>query len=151
MEATLIQKGWWASKSTGSKIGIVALAAAAIAGISYGIYRLVTPKEDAGWTNPALETDAEKEEAVLAEHKAETKEVISDASTLPNKGVDCSQIYGNYDKDYDYVKCAGIWYAKSKANAISASAKGKFKDWSSLEKAPVATDRLNRRYPDTKK
>lgn len=71
-----------------------------------------------------------------------------DKSTLPNGGKGCGVVKTTFDKDFDYVKCDGVWYTKSKPNAVSAYAKGLYKDWKSLAANKVATDRLNNRYPN---
>lgn len=66
---------------------------------------------------------------------------------LPNNGVGCSPLRTNYDMDFNYVKCKGIWYTKLKINP-----RGKYdsrlNEWKSLEGNKVAIDRLNIKYPN---
>lgn len=117
------------------------------------IYLLTRKKQEStNYTNTNNNSSSENtDEAsqIVSESINESYEQKTDVidATLPNGGVDCSDVKSKFDRDYDYVKCKGIWYTKSKTNPASKFAKDRYKDWTSLESNPVATERLNRRYP----
>lgn len=67
---------------------------------------------------------------------------------LPNDGVSCGTIKTGHDGNYDYVRCANIWYTRSKDNPASASVKGTIPNWRSLASNQVATGILNTAYPN---
>lgn len=143
METTtaIATTGFWASKSKGEKWGIGIGVALSLVAVGYAVYHFVFKEKDEPKkiTPPAT---ANVDVAVEAEQPhVETADL-----TLPNKGVGCSAIVNNYDRDYDYVKCGGVWYTKSKANPSSESAKGKFATWTSLSQNAVATKLLDTRY-----
>jgi hypothetical protein len=77
-----------------------------------------------------------------------TSTTVHDVKTLPNGGKDCGQVHTNYDRDFDYVKCSGVWYTKSKPNPATPSKKGAIPNWKSLSANKIATERLNSRYPN---
>lgn len=64
--------------------------------------------------------------------------------TLPNGGVGCGSVKADYDGNYYYVKCNGVWYTKTKPNVSVAT----ISSWLSLGNNPIATGRLNSRYPN---
>jgi hypothetical protein len=68
------------------------------------------------------------------------------AKDLPNSGKSCSMPRLQYDGNYDYVKCGGIWYTKSKPNPKTKTAK--IAAWKSLGANKIATQKLNSRYPN---
>ena len=70
-------------------------------------------------------------------------EPVMDRSTFPNGGKGCGEVKTTFDRDFDYVKCDGVWYTKSKP-----SAKIVYKEWKSLKGNVVANERLDRRYPN---
>lgn len=76
-----------------------------------------------------------------------TSTTYHDMKTLPNGGKDCGQVHTNFDRDFDYVKCGGVWYTKSKPNPATASKKGAIPAWKSLAANKIATQRLDARYP----
>lgn len=144
---------WWSSKSTTTK-GL--LIVGTLATISAIVYFSTRKKEDLSKNHLDLKKITEEANAGAStdiENKTtekdtqETKPQI-DKSTLPNGGVGCGDVKTTYDKDFDYVKCDGVWYTKSKPNAISPSARGLYKEWKSLAGNKIATDRLSRRYPN---
>jgi hypothetical protein len=51
----------------------------------------------------------------------------------------------DYDRDFDYIKCNGVWYTISKPNSSRGVVYG---DWLSLASNALATQRLNSRYPN---
>src|ERR1035437_4834534 len=52
------------------------------------------------------------------------------AKDLPNGGKSCAMPRLQYDGNYDYVKCGGVWYTKSKPNPKTKTAK--IAAWKSL-------------------
>lgn len=76
-----------------------------------------------------------------------TSTTYHDMKSLPNGGKDCGQVHTNFDRDFDYVKCGGVWYTKSKPNPATASKKGAIPNWKSLAANKIATQRLDARYP----
>lgn len=76
-----------------------------------------------------------------------TSTTYHDMKSLPNGGKDCGQVHTNFDRDFDYVKCGGVWYTKSKPNPATASKKGAIPAWKSLAGNKIATQRLDARYP----
>lgn len=144
---------WWASKSTTTK-GL--LIVGTLATISAIVYFSTRKKEDLSKNHLDLksltkiddeDTSKNKEEQVNNTSPNVSKPQV-DKSTLPNGGVGCGEVKFSFDRDFDYVKCDGIWYTKSKANAASPSAKDRFKEWTSLSGNKVASERLSRRYPN---
>lgn len=67
---------------------------------------------------------------------------------LPNNGVACGPIRDKYDGDYDYIKCGGIWYTRSKPNAITPGVAGSIPNWKSLQNNIAANMKLNLKYPN---
>ncbi len=123
-------------------------------------------KKDGGDTKTATSTTTETKDTV----KSETTEVVKDVKTttptstnvtkttttsttyhdmksLPNGGKDCGQVHTNFDRDFDYVKCGGAWFTKSKPNPATPSKKGAVPTWKSLAANKIATQRLDARYP----
>ncbi len=139
-----LKTGWWTSKTTGGKWAIGITAVGVIAGITALVMKY-TKKEEV----PTKKETEEKLRAAIenVKDKIEVQNLTLDIA-LPNKGEGCSVIQTNYDNDFDYVKCKNVWFTKSKANAKSPANRDKYKDWFSLESNAVATDRLNRRYPN---
>lgn len=144
---------WWASKSTTTK-GL--LIGGTLATISAIVYFSTRKKEDLSKNHLDLkaltkvddeDTSKNKEEQVNNAPSNVSKPQV-DKSTLPNGGVGCGDVKVSFDKDFDYVKCDGVWYTKSKINAVSPSAKGLYKEWKSLATNKIATERLSRRYPN---
>lgn len=137
-------KEWWINQSKGAKalyiIGGIGL-------IATGVYFATRKKEDDS-SKKTPTTDSKTQE--LSEQTSPNQDIqpVIDVTTLPNKGVGCGSVKMTYDRDFDYVKCDGIWYTKSKPNAASQFAKGLYKDWTSLKDNSVATERLERRYPN---
>lgn len=71
---------------------------------------------------------------------------VHDVKSLPNSGKDCGEVHTNFDRDFDYVKCAGAWWTKSKPNPATASKKGAVPNWKNLASNKIASERLNARY-----
>lgn len=148
--------GWFASKSTGVKVGLILAAVTVVGAIGYGVYHFAF-KDKA--IDPAKkdETKTTTDEKAIVDTKIPPTETHVEQPhlgtpdlTLPNKGVGCSSPVTTYDRDYDYVKCNGIWWTRSKAAPATPAAKGKYPNWVSLEKNEVATKLLNTRYPNIK-
>lgn len=156
-----IKTGWWANRSTTTKVLIIG---GAIAIISYGVYHFAFKKDD----DNGAESESSKKDTSSSsnEHTATTndstqshqstteKKEIPDSTdkvkstiALPNNGVGCSVLITNFDRDFDYIKCNGIWHIISKLNPATPATKGAFKEWNSLEGQKVSIERLNRRYP----
>lgn len=152
MTEQVTKLGWWASKSKGAKAGIIIFGTLVASAITFGIIHYSKKSDPANPNKPNPPSDSSKEETSIGEKTISIKDskphVETNALTLPNKGVGCSEVITTFDRDYDYVKCAGIWYTKSKQNPSSTDAKDRFKDWTSLEKNEVATRRLATRYPN---
>jgi LPXTG-motif cell wall-anchored protein len=139
----MTELNWWGKQPTTNKVLIVI---GAIALIGTVVYFSTRKKKD---STAKTETDESGEWKAPDEVSDET---VTDTTTpkpsdLPNGGVGCSSIKTMFDLDFDYIKCGGIWYTKSKSNPKSPYAKGLYKNWLSLSTNKVATDRLNRRYP----
>jgi outer membrane biosynthesis protein TonB len=81
------------------------------------------------------------EEATLVSNTKTEKTLV----TLKNTSR-CDKIKTNYDADFIYRKCDGVWYTKSKTHAYSKYARGFFKEWTSLADNPKANEKLNQRY-----
>lgn len=144
METTTViaPKGWWASKSTGAKWGIGITLALATLGIGYAVYHFAfKEKDEPKKITPPANVSEDQEAKEVAKPHTETSDL-----TLPNKGVGCSPVVTNYDRDYDYVKCGGVWYIKSKPNASTEAAKNSNPNWTSLSKNVVTTKLLDTRY-----
>lgn len=141
-------KLWWGGQSKTTK-GLYIFGAIATLGIiTYFATRDSSEKQDLKTKENSNSdipntNESNSEQQLLKEDESQ----IIDKDSLPNKGVNCGDVKTTYDKDFDYVKCDSIWYAKSKPNAVSVTAKGLYKDWNSLANNAIATDRLNRRYP----
>jgi len=75
-----------------------------------------------------------------------TSTTTHDIRSLPNSGKGCGQVHTNFDRDFDYVKCGGSWWTKSKPTPATPSKKGAIPEWKSLAANKIATERLNARY-----
>lgn len=64
-------------------------------------------------------------------------------SELPNNGVGCGDVKTNFDRQYDYVKCNGDWYAISKDRT-----NGKLPAWTSLTGKPNAISLLDNKFKE---
>jgi hypothetical protein len=95
--------------------------------------------------------DSAKESLIIKKPNSSSSSHITKptpySGSLPNGGVGCGDVKVSFDRDFDYVKCNGEWFVKSKAHPFTAAAKGKHPDWFSLKANKVSTERLNRRYP----
>lgn len=76
-----------------------------------------------------------------------TNSIVPTPPTIANTTSGCKSIRTKHDADFDYKKCNGIWFTRSKSNTYSKYAKGFFKEWVSLADVPLAIEKLNKRYP----
>ncbi len=89
------------------------------------------------------ETNTIKTETAITINTTKTNE-----PTAVSSSDGCDDIKTNHDADFDYKKCNSIWFTKSKPNPLSAYAKEKAKDWTSLSGNTIANERLDKRYPN---
>jgi len=153
-------KKWWGGQSKTAKTLYIVGTLAVIAGVVYFATR--KKGKDTSNKNDGGVTDIPKEEGIKTPEASSSKttsstgtpekkpqqNTFSDKSSLPNGGVGCGDVKTTYDRDFDYVKCNGVWFTKSKPNAASPYARGLYKEWKSLATNQVASERLNRRYPN---
>lgn len=170
---TFKKAGWWSSRSNVTKGLIITGAIVIIAG---GAYLLLRDKKDDSTkvnnsndedNNNSVEDNEKSEsntelsstdknelenEQQAEENKSsvdstqEQQGIVYDASTLPNGGVDCATPRLNYDGNYDYVKCKGIWYVKSKQKSKTPSVN--VPNWAGLKPESLRASRLESRYPN---
>lgn len=145
---TAVKTGWWARQSTTVKVLVI------IGGIgvltsplwAQPLYRKLTGAPKKG-SDPHQKTE---NSSVSGNNQPKTQEAIEHIPTsLPNNGEGCSEVYQLFDRNNDFVKCAGIWYIKTKPNPANEKMAGKFPQWTSLANNEVLTARLNERYPQT--
>lgn len=126
-------------RTTGGKIGIVVGALALVTGVVLLVKHFTKKPTEEDKKLPPDETKTD-----TTTKPAETKtEVTPNEKTnpdLPNNGVGCSAVRTAFDRVYNYVKCAGVWYTISKD-------KIKIPKWKSLADNKTATDLLNNKYP----
>ncbi len=145
MEQTPIKLGWWASKSTGTKWFLAITGIAIIVGGGYLISTQFRRQEEPEKEKVNVPDESKDNSTVVPEEKKEEKK--TELYTLPNKGIGCSDIIDNFDSNFSYVKCNGIWWTKSKENPSNVETKGKYPEWTSLETNEVQSKLLNTRYP----
>lgn len=121
-------------KTTGGKIGIFLGVTALITGIVLAVKHFTN--SDPEKKSEEVENDL-KEKVESSAKEIDKKEEVP----LPNGGVGCGPLRKNFDRVYDYVKCAGIWYTISKDRV-------KIPEWKSLSNNKTATDLLNNKYPN---
>lgn len=94
------------------------------------------------------DSENQSEQSQSSENNSNQKKqgIVYDASTLPNSGEGCSEPRLNYDGNYDYVKCNGVWYVKSKQNPKTPSIA--IPVWAGLKPDSVRANRLSSRYPN---
>lgn len=136
-----VKLGWWASRSTGTKVLLVVLGVGIVIGGSVLAYNHFNKQDESPKTPPS--TPESKPEVDAVGDKKEKKDLY----TLPNKGIGCSDVITNHDGNFDYVKCNKVWWIISKENPSNEETKGKHPDWTSLESNEVLTKLLNTRYP----
>lgn len=158
-----INKSWWASQSKGTKAGIIIGTIVVIAGVSYLIYRNANSdkpdkpsnepsKDDKGGRPESPDTtsnDTTQNTGIENNNSGNTGGAGTSANNtaLPNGGSGCAVVRMAFDRNYDYVKCAGSWYTRSKDNPANPAVKGSIPNWKSLADNKVSTDRLNVAYP----
>ena len=159
-----VKTGWWASKSKGAKAGIVIGSIVVIAGISYLIYYLNTkddkPADTGGGRDEADRPDRDGTDTTHNEtttgtgietnnsgNAGNTSSSVNNSS-LPNGGSGCAVIRSAFDRNYDYVRCASVWYTKSKENPATPAIKGTIPNWKSLSENKPASDRLTVAFPN---
>lgn len=148
---TAVKKGWWASSSKMTKGlvigGVLALAA-------FGVWYFGFRKKDDEENYPEQETENQKSEEDLASEHASNvineveKNSSIDPSTLPNKGVGCSEPRTAFNGDNDFVKFNGKWHVKTKVNPSNKSLVGQFKIWTPLQEDQPIVEQLNSRFPN---
>ncbi len=69
-------------------------------------------------------------------------------SDLPEGAKSCGSTITTHDNDYDYKKCDGDWFTRSKSNPKTVSVKGSIPNWKSLKTNATATTILNTAYPN---
>lgn len=151
-----VKLGWWARRSTTSKVLIVgSIIGLACLGVYYFTKKDDDSNDESGESNKdststANQTTSNDSNQVSSEKKEidTTVDNKKENPALPNNGVGCSELITNFDRDFNYVKCNGIWHIISKPNPATPATKGAFKEWSSLEGQKVSIERLNRRYPN---
>lgn len=121
-------------KTTGGKILIITGIAAVITGIVIAVKKFTD----------ASEPSPEK----IQEIKDKIKDAISskpvdseknEPTDLPNGGAGCGPVQKAFDRTFDYVKCDGVWWTRSKDRV-------KIPEWKSLADNKTATDLLNNKY-----
>lgn len=131
-----VEVKWY--KTTGGKVGIVALIGLAATAIIVVIRANSKPKQQAEKMNEVinnLKDAADKGELnTLTPHNY-------DSSELPQGGKGCGDVKGSFDRVYNYIKCDGTWWTISKD-------KVKIPTWKSLADNKTATDLLNSKYPN---
>ena len=116
---TAVKKGWWANSSKMTKGlvigGVLALAA-------FGVWYFGFRKKDDEENYAEQETENQKSEEDLASEHASNvineveKNSSIDPSTLPNKGVGCSEPRTAFNGDNDFVKFNGKWHWQCRRN-----------------------------------
>lgn len=147
----VVKTGWWASSSKMTKGLIIGgVIAAAAAAIWYFGFR---KKEDDVTYEEVTANEEPSEENLAKMHSESVLREIErgnniDRSSLPNGGVGCSEPRTSFNGDFDFVKCDGKWYIKSKQNPTDKSTLGKYPDWNPLQDGQVIVESLNSRFPN---
>lgn len=172
---TVVKKGGWSGLSTTNKTLIIVTATLVIGGVVYfGFIRkkdeevtnsgdVDSGKKETSKSDTESETKKDDVKATTTEVKKEVKTTtptstnttvttttsttVHDIKSLPNGGKDCGQVHTNFDRDFDYIKCGGAWWTKSKPNAANPSKRGSIPDWKNISANKIATQRLDARYP----
>ncbi len=118
----------------GKKILKWTLGITAVAGLLTTVY-FVFIKAD---SNP--DKDGKADDFTQPEDTA-TNEVKDYTPAMKN----CGAPKTDYDNDYSYIKCNGVWHTKSKPSGSKASV---YPNWVSLANNAGATQKLNTRYPN---
>jgi hypothetical protein len=153
MSEETLKTGNWFSRLSKTKKGVLIGGVIAIALISAYFILKPSADEEKKTISDELTNDSNEESADALNSKTESKVSKTNigkpapyTGKLPNDGKGCGDVKVAFDRDYDYVKCNGDWFVKSKQNPATVSTKGKYPDWVSLKANKVATERLNRRY-----
>lgn len=105
-------------------------------GLGFAVYKLITRSPD-GKDGKADDFEEPNNTATDATSG------VKPGSGLPAPS--CGTIKTNYDGDFDYVKCSGVWYTKSKP---AGGRPNVYPNWVSLANNATATQRLNTKYPN---
>lgn len=158
--SNIAKTGWWASSSTGVKIAVIVVGAALVATTVYYV-AFRKPKDvkaegkksenaGGGTANSEAKSNNGSSNKTSTSNAATPNTTVSsdrtvDLSSIPNSG-GCSSPQLNYDGNYDYVKCDGVWYTQSKPNPKTSG--GNIATWKSLKDNTIATEKLDSRYPN---
>ena len=140
----LAKMKWY--KTTGGKIGIVIGSLAVLTGVTLLVRHFIKKgaekKDDTKQIGDQTKTDTTTATTTQTTEPAKTETTPNEKPNpdLPNNGVGCGPVRTAFDRVFNYVKCAGVWYTISKD-------KIKISKWKSLADNKTATDLLNNKYP----
>lgn len=127
------------------KIGITAAVIIVLAGVGYGIYRVLSKDERDKKSKDPKHDKAGLDAALVNGSVNPTNELASfDPNTPPNGCV--TNIITDSDGDYNYAWCSNQWWTISKQMPVKGMRD--IPNWISLQSNLAATDVLNRKHPN---
>lgn len=147
-EITPLPATGWKSFSTTKKVLVIGVPTVLTLGL-FALWYFNKDKKDTANTVPPDKKPIPPDNSGLGQaseqHEASAAEVNTD---VPEGATSCGPIIDSYDSEFNYIKCANDWYARSKPDARNAKNRTLYPTWYNLKDKPVALDRLNMRYPN---